>query len=117
MPPPTKPAPVEITRAGDRDVQIRWNDGRTVVYPARFLRMACPCAHCVDEMTGRRVLQESSVPLDVHPLAIEPVGRYAISLRFSDGHSTGIFTWEWLSHLAAELGQPASAVTTPNNPH
>ena len=73
------------------------------VYPARFLRLQCPCAHCVDEMTGRRVLQESSIPQDVHPVAVVPVGRYAIQLRWSDGHSTGIYTWEKLFKLAGQL--------------
>ncbi|MBI4465515.1 MAG: DUF971 domain-containing protein, partial [Acidobacteria bacterium] len=79
------------------------SDGKTVVYPARLLRMACPCALCVDETTGQRVLREASVPEDVHPVAIEPVGRYAITLRFSDGHSTGIYTYERLYELAQQL--------------
>ena len=97
------PAPVEISRAGESDLQIRWSDGKVSVYPARFLRLACPCAHCVDEMTGRRVLQESSVPQDVRPVALEPVGRYAIQIRWSDGHSTGFYTWERLYALAGQL--------------
>ena len=71
-----------------------------MVYPARGLRLSCPCAMCVNEMTGQRVLREASVADDVHPVAIEPVGRYAISIRFSDGHYTGIYTWERLYELA-----------------
>ena len=100
---PSLPTPIEITRAGEHDVQIRWSDGKTVVYPARLLRMACPCAMCVDETSGQRVLRETSVPGDVHPVAIEPVGRYAITIRFSDGHSTGIYTFERLYELAGQL--------------
>ncbi|MBI3894929.1 MAG: DUF971 domain-containing protein [Acidobacteria bacterium] len=103
MPWPTQPTPMEIGRAGESDIQIRWSDGKIVIYPARFLRLACPCAVCVDETTGRRILVVASVPPDVRPLAIEPVGRYAISIRWSDGHSTGIYTWEWLYQLAGEL--------------
>lgn len=103
MSPPPPPSPVEISRAGESDVQIRWNDGKVSVYPPRFLRLACPCAHCVDETTGRRVLRESSVPLDVRPLAIAPVGRYAIEIQWSDGHRTGIYTWELLYKLAGQL--------------
>jgi DUF971 family protein len=58
---------------------------------------------CQDEMTGERHLQVSSLAQDVHPKAIQPVGRYAIQIYFSDGHSTGIFTWEKLRDIAAEL--------------
>ena len=84
-------------------MQIRWQDGAVVVYPARFLRLACRCAQCGEEMTGRRVLQNASVPADIHPVGIEPVGRYGISLRWSDGHSTGIYTWEYLRSLADQI--------------
>lgn len=95
--------PIEIGRANQHDVKIRWSDGQEIVYPARFLRFHCPCAMCQDEMTGERRLQESSLPQDVHPKTIQPVGRYAIQIYFSDGHSTGIFTWEKLRGLAAEI--------------
>ena len=103
MPSATQPTPVEISRAGESDVQIRWSDGKVSVFPARLLRLACPCAHCVDETTGRRVLRESTVPPDVRPLAIVPVGRYAIEIQWSDGHRTGIYTWELLYRLAGQL--------------
>ena len=94
------PAPIEVGRAGQHDIQIRWNDGSESTYIARRLRLECPCAHCVDETTGKRILKEPAVPLDVHPTAIEPVGRYGISVYWSDGHSTGIYTWEKLYTLA-----------------
>ncbi len=100
---PTHSRPLEITRAGERDVKIRWNDGAETVYPARVLRLACPCASCSDEVTGRRILREESVALDVRPVAIEPVGRYAICIHWNDGHSTGIYTWERLRELAQEI--------------
>jgi len=97
------PQPVEITRANEHDVKIRWKAGAEAVYPARLLRMECPCAVCVDELTGRRKLQEGSVPADVHPTAIVPVGRYAIQIYWSDGHTTGIYTWERLHDLMAKI--------------
>lgn len=99
MPASSYPTPVEIGRAGQHDVRIRWSNSQETVYPARRLRLACPCAMCVDENTGLRILREPSVPMDVHPLAIEPVGRYAILIRWSDGHNTGIYTWERLYEL------------------
>ena len=94
------PSPVEIGRSGQHDIKIRWNDGSESTYIARRLRLACPCANCVDETTGLRILKEPSIPLDVHPTAIEPVGRYGISIYWTDGHSTGIYIWEKLYALA-----------------
>jgi DUF971 family protein len=102
VPTPSQPAPVEIGRANQHDVRIRWNDGNETVYESRRLRLACPCAACVDENTGLRILKEPAVPLDVHPLKIEPVGRYAIVIHWSDGHSTGIYTWERLYELSVK---------------
>jgi ATP-binding protein involved in chromosome partitioning len=98
--------PIEIGRANQHDVKIRWSDGLEVAYPARFLRFHCPCAMCQDEMTGERRLQEDSLPADVHPVSIQPVGRYAIQIYFSDGHSTGIFTWERLREMTDEIPGP-----------
>jgi DUF971 family protein len=96
--------PLEIGRANQHDLRVRWNDGGESIYAARRLRLACPCAMCVDENTGLRILREPGVPLDVHPLKIEPVGRYAIAIHWSDGHNTGIYTWEKLDELAARSG-------------
>jgi len=99
------PTPVEISREGEHDIKIRWTDGTESIYAARPLRLACPCAACVDENTGLRILKEPGIPLDVHPVRIEPVGRYAIAIHWSDGHNTGIFTWEKLYELAATLAR------------
>ncbi len=95
--------PLEINRHGAHDIQIRWNSGEEAVYPARFLRGQCPCATCVDEVTGNRIVNESALPILVYPTKIEPVGRYAIQIFWSDGHSTGIYTWERLYGLLPEL--------------
>ena len=94
-----QPTPVEIGRANQHDVRIRWSDGSESVYLARTLRLKCPCAMCVDENTGLRILKEPGIPLDVHPVKIEPVGRYGITIHWSDGHNTGIYTWEHLHAL------------------
>lgn len=95
--------PLEVNRHGAHDIQIRWNSGEEAVYPARFLRGQCPCATCVDEVTGNRIVNESALPILVYPTKIEPVGRYAIQIFWSDGHSTGIYTWERLYGLLPEL--------------
>jgi len=88
--------PIEIGRANQHDVKIQWNDGHESVYPARELRMSCPCAGCVDEMTGVIRVIATSIPQDVHPLKIDVVGRYAIAIHWSDGHNTGIYAFEYL---------------------
>lgn len=97
------PQPLEINRHGAHDIEIRWRSGEKGVYPARFLRGKCPCASCVDEITGKRIVTEGVLPILVYPTKIEPVGRYAIQIFWSDGHSTGIYTWEKLYALLIEL--------------
>ena len=92
-------APLEIGRAGQHDLKIRWADGHESVYPARELRLKCPCAGCIDEMTGQMRVIATSVAQDVHPLKIDLVGRYAVSILWSDGHNTGIYSFEKLRKL------------------
>jgi len=90
------PVPAEIGRANEHDVKITWKDGHESVYPARELRLRCPCAGCVDEVTGQGKLIATSLPPDVRPLKIEVVGRYALTIHWSDGHHTGIYAFESL---------------------
>lgn len=88
--------PVGIRRTG-AGLEIRWDtDGHLGVYPARALRLACPCAGCVEEMTNRPLLDPATVPDDIAPVAVELVGAYAIRVRWSDGHATGLYTFELL---------------------
>ena len=93
------PMPVEVGRANQHDVKITWQDGHESIYPARELRLACPCAACVDEVTGQMRLIASSVAQNVHPVKIDLIGRYAISIQWSDGHNTGIYSFERLRKL------------------
>jgi len=93
------PVPAEIGRANQHDVKIRWQDGHESVYLARELRLACPCAGCVDEITGIARVIASSIPQDVHPLKIDLVGRYAMTIQWSDGHQTGIYSFDRLRKL------------------
>ena len=88
--------PIEIGRANQHDVKIVWQDGHVSVYPARELRLACPCAGCVDEVTRQIRLLPANVPQNVIPLKIDLVGRYAISIQWSDGHHTGIYAFDRL---------------------
>jgi len=93
--------PTEIRQAGPRRLAVHWADGAESVYDVRELRLACGCAHCVDEWTGEGRLDPRSVPDDVHPLRIERVGRYALQVRWSDGHESGIYPFRRLRELAS----------------
>lgn len=92
--------PQQIRQAGPRALSITWRDGVESVFDVRALRLACACAHCVDEWTGEYKLDPGSVPEDVQPRNITPVGRYAIQIAWSDGHDTGIYAFDRLRELA-----------------
>jgi ATP-binding protein involved in chromosome partitioning len=89
------PLPQAIHRADDA-VTITWADDHVGVYSARDLRLACQCALCREEMSGRPLLDPASVPADIAPLRISLVGAYAIRIDWSDGHSTGLYTYDYL---------------------
>jgi len=89
--------PAEIGPSADESkLRIEWKDGVVSEYVPRYLRLLCPCAGCVDEMTGVRTLKPEMVDDSVYPTAIHYVGRYALQLVWSDGHSTGFYTFEYL---------------------
>jgi len=100
MPESPETTPTAIAQQGPRHLAITWGDGAKSVFEVRDLRLACGCAHCIDEWTGHERLDPDSVPADVHPLAVETVGRYAIQIRWSDGHDTGIYPFERLRRLS-----------------
>jgi DUF971 family protein len=93
------PTPKEIGRAGLHDLRIVWNDDHESILTARPLRLACPCAACVEEMTGRALLRPEAVPEAIQPMKIQLVGRYGIQITWSDGHNTGIYTFQQLLAL------------------
>ncbi len=83
----------DITRPDAHHIRIQWKDGYERLFPVRELRLECPCAGCLDEMTGKRRFDPATIPPDVHPLHISLVGNYAINIRWSDGHQTGIYSF------------------------
>lgn len=91
--------PTSIRQAGPRELAITWADGHESIYPVRELRLACGCAVCVDEWSGEQRLDPGAVPEDVRPVRIEPVGRYAIQIVWSDGHDSGIYPFLRLREL------------------
>lgn len=97
MQPP--PQPRAIDQPDARTLRIEWRDGAVREYAARQLRLACPCAHCVEEWTGRKLVREEAVAAELTLMKVDLVGRYGLNLVWSDGHGTGIFTWEYLRGL------------------
>ncbi|REJ78936.1 MAG: DUF971 domain-containing protein [Acidobacteria bacterium] len=91
--------PVKIIDEGEDSVSIEWSDGIESNFAARRLRVACPCAGCINEWTGEKMLKDDSVPDDVKISHISVVGRYALNFHFSDGHETGIFSFRYLREI------------------
>jgi ATP-binding protein involved in chromosome partitioning len=104
-----KHKPREI-RTEEDALLVAWSDGRETRHLFRELRALCPCAMCVDEFTGKRKITLADVREDVHPLEIRPVGRYAVQPLWSDSHSSGIYSFDYLRKLADEAA-PVSAAS------
>ncbi|MCB0404181.1 MAG: DUF971 domain-containing protein [Bdellovibrionales bacterium] len=91
--------PVELNKLDEHHLGIQWNDGHRSTYPVRKLRLECRCASCVDEWTREKLLKEENVPVDIRPVRIDSVGRYALAFKWSDGHDAGIYTFDQLRSL------------------
>ena len=105
MPPPIVPR--KLQRDGDALV-IEWSDGATHRLRWGRLRELCPCAVCcarrAEASKAPAVLPvlrpEEAQP--VEPISVKPVGNYAYAIAFNDGHSSGIYTFEYLHRLGSE---------------
>ena len=93
------PVPLEIGRAGPGALRIRWQEGHEGIYATRDLRLACPCAQCREELSGRPLLDPGMVPDTVDAAGVSLVGGYAVRFEWSDGHSSGIYTYDLLLRL------------------
>ena len=91
--------PREISQEGDRLLRITWADERICDYDAATLRRVCPCAQCVNEWTGERTLKPEAIPNDMEIKDVSLVGRYALNFSWSDGHDTGIYSFQYLREL------------------
>lgn len=89
----------EIYQLDEQTLGITWTDDLISKFNVVELRKMCPCASCVDEQTGRRILDLKSISDATRPLVINSVGRYALTISFSDGHATGIYSFKYLRSL------------------
>src|SRR5512145_804541 len=93
-------APTGITlHQKSRVLEIAFADGRSFRLPYEFLRVHSPSAEVRGHGPGQEVLQVGKRNVEI--VAVEPVGSYAIQPRFSDGHDTGIYSWDYLYELGA----------------
>src|SRR5213083_3293688 len=92
------PAPTEIRlHQKSRLMEIAFADGKTFRLPYEFLRVHSPSAEVRGHGPGQEVLQTGKREVEIRSL--EPVGSYAVQPAFSDGHSTGIYSWDYLYEL------------------
>jgi DUF971 family protein len=98
---PTATEPPDSIELGDKgELVINWPGGPRIAIPAVQLRDQCPCANCIEEGTGRKILDPAQIPADIRPLQIAGVGNYALKIQWSDGHDTGIYTWQTLRRIS-----------------
>ncbi len=93
--------PAQLSQDGPEVLVIQWSDDTVTRHGVRDLRLGCRCAECVDEWTNLPRLDPETVPADVRPLRIEPVGHYGLQVAWSDGHGTGIYTFDTLWELGS----------------
>ena len=104
MPAQTAPAPTDLTVHGaSRVLEISFADGRSFRIPFELMRVYSPSAEVQGHGPGQEVLQTGKREVTV--VDIEQVGNYAVKPTFSDGHSTGLFTWEYLYFLGDQQTQ------------
>ena len=101
--------PLKIELSGDDRLLIEWNDGRRREYTFAELREGCTCATCREKRKAPP-LPDNALPVlsaaEAQPLKVlgmKPVGNYAYSIAFSDGHDTGIYTFEHLLELGQDV--------------
>lgn len=100
------PKKVRVLITENKGLEIDWADGHKSAWNFAWLRHACPCATCVDERAqqGRKAGQPKAKPKDLLPMYAPPakpasahgVGRYAIQFNWLDGHSAGIYSFDYL---------------------
>jgi DUF971 family protein len=94
------PPPVRIERVPEEQaLLVAWHDGLERKLALVGLRAQCMCARCVDEVTGERIVDVEGIDPEIAIREMSLVGNYALKIRWSDGHDTGLYTWEHLRRL------------------
>jgi DUF971 family protein len=88
-------------------VTLTWPDGVHTTLDFKTLRASCSCALCADEMTGEPYLDKATIPEGIVPEEITPLGHYAFSVRWSDGHASSIYAYDRFRELRPESRVPS----------
>lgn len=91
--------PKLVTRHSHNELKIVWSNDKECIYSLRLLRYQCQCALCKHEITKEKLIKLDDISNDIDLIKVEVVGNYALAFSFSDGHSTGIYSYEYLSQL------------------
>lgn len=91
--------PSGLRRHDPRTLAVLWEDGRRDHIDVRDLRLACRCALCIEEMSGRKLLDPKKIRADVGPRIISSIGNYALGIDWSDGHNSGLYSFDVLRSL------------------
>ena len=103
------PTPQALTvHSQSRVLEVTFSDGAHFRMPFELMRVYSPSAEVQGHGPGQEVLQTGK--RDVQLDALDPVGNYAVQPRFSDGHDSGIFSWDYLYFLGAEQGTPVAGL-------
>ncbi|MEO2019703.1 MAG: DUF971 domain-containing protein [Fuerstiella sp.] len=86
-------------------LELVWTNDDVSRIPFKAIRQDCRCAACVDEFTGRQILDQNNVPESIHPEDVSLTGNYALKFRWSDSHDSGLFTWDHLRSIARKLAE------------
>ena len=98
------PTPVALTvHSQSRILEIAFSDGAQFKIPFELMRVYSPSAEVQGHGPGQEVLQTGK--REVNVVELEPIGNYAVKPVFSDGHDSGLFTWDYLYRLGAEQSQ------------
>jgi DUF971 family protein len=98
------PTPEELTvHSKSKVLEIRFSDGANFSIPFELMRISSPSAEVQGHGPGQEILQTGK--RDVGLLGVEPIGNYAIQPSFTDGHDTGLFTWDYLYFLGSQQAE------------
>lgn len=89
----------KVTFTAERGIVVTRPTGEEHVLAPAVVRRACRCAHCIEEFSGKPLLDPASVPETIYPRSITPMGNYAVAIAWSDGHASSIYPYEQLMKL------------------
>jgi ATP-binding protein involved in chromosome partitioning len=99
--------PIGLRRHDPRTLAVLWEDGHRDHFDVRDLRLNCRCALCIEEMSGRKLLDPKKVRADVSPRGISSIGNYALGIDWSDGHNSGLYSFDHLRSLGERIAAVA----------